>query len=377
MYWKFKHKEIELVSWGQPRSLNTKEVTELSPYVVSTYSGEQINPEDSIIFSMQGDSTLGMGDSIWLINYIRDLYSIKCRRRGNFNISTGKVVGDFFRNFIPESINFINEYVDIDVFNKTTHKLPAMYYWKEEDDSDKSWVDNKSILERLYNLTGMQYDGLLDFGDFTKEYILNPPKTYYEKLGIDPNDKYVFFQWHSSGEPKNLPPESNIKIINHLVKKYNYKVYVIGRLGGLDQLEQIKGVKNLCKKTDANDVMSLAINSELIVCPDSAGIHLGEAYKVPTVAIMSTLPPSYVASKYKIPSFMYGSGFCPFKPCGVVTKLPIEKCPKGTKHYCAVLRQIDLNLFDKCIEKTYQNRKDYRSKPSIPFYESNNLPISL
>jgi ADP-heptose:LPS heptosyltransferase len=139
-------------------------------------------------------------------------------------------------------------------------------------------------------------------------------------------------------------------------------------------------VVNLSGKTEgqAESIFTLAYNSELIVCPDSAGLHLGEAYKIPTVCIMGTLPASYIASKYKIPSFIYGEGYCPYKPCGIVQNLPkTSKCPTGTTDYCRVFDDIDLKLFDQCIEKTIANRREYRSCTSLSFYDSMRSPIVL
>ncbi len=380
MFWTWTNKKDNqtYVSWGQPRSIPKAQVANLKPdYDVKVYRGEEIKPAHSVIYAMQGDETLGMGDSIWLISYIRDIYRIKGRRRCELHVATSAPISRFYSNFLPKSIKLIDEYVTKEQFDTYDHKLPAMYYWKEKDEADRSWLDNHSILERLYNLVGIEYNSLPDFGEFTNEEILYPPKSYYEKLGIDPKDKYVFFQWHSSGHPKNLPPKTNIKLIKHITKTYGHKVYVIGRLEGLDQLESIPGVRNFCNKTSAEDVFSLAFNSEFIVSPDSAGVHLSEAYRIPGVGIMATLPPTYIASKYRIPTFMFGSGFCPHKPCGIVTHLPLEKCPKGTKHYCAVLEDIDLDLFDKCVAKSYENRQQYRLGSNIPFYESQNLPITL
>lgn len=378
MFWTFDYKNIKHASWGQPRSIPKEQISNLeSDFSIKVYGGEAIRPGEKVLFSMQGDATLGMGDSVWLISYIRDIYRIKGRRRCRLDISTSEPIAKFYSNFFPKSVGFVPEYITKEQFDSYHHKLPAMYYWKETDQADRSWVDNKSILERLYRLVGIEYDGLPDFGDFTNEEILYPPKSYYERLKIDPKDKYVFFQWHSSGTPKNLPPKSNIKLLRHITTKYEYKVYVIGRLNGLDQLEDIPGVRNLCNKTTAEDVFSLAFNSEFTVGPDSAGVHLAEAYRIPGVAIMSTLPPSYIASKYKIPTFMFGSGFCSHKPCGHATELPLDKCPAGTKNYCAVMEYIDLAMFDQCISQSYANRDRYRQAESVDFYKSQFLPIYL
>jgi hypothetical protein len=294
------------------------------------------------------------------------------------HICSSHDINRFYSNFLPSTVVFREEYITKKEFDTFDHKLPAMYFWKESDGADRSWLDNKSILERLYDVTGMEYNGLPDFGEFTNEEILYPGGDYYERLGLKKEDRYVFFQWHSSGHCKNLPPKTNVKLIKHIITKYKLKVYVVGRLGCLDVLENVSGVVNLSNKTTAKDVISLAFNSEFIVSPDSAGIHLGEAYNIPAVGIMATLPPTYISAKYKIPAFMYGKGHCPYRPCGIVDKLPLKtKCPEGTNRYCAVLEDIDLQLFDQCVDRSFANRRSLGSKAHVPFYQSQNLPISL
>jgi len=379
MYWKFKHNGVEYYSWGAPRTLEPNEVQDVeADFSVPVYNGAQISPGETVLAMMQGDSTLGLGDAIWLINYYRDIYNIKGRRRCEFYFASGGPMQKFFSRFLPRSFHYIPDYVATEDFIKFNHRLPSMYYWKEEHVSDKSWVDDKSILERLYDWTGMKYVGLNDFGDFTDEELLYPRDDFFERLQIPKNERYVFFQWHSSGHSKNLPPSSNIKIIQHLIKKYGVKVYVIGKLNSLGRIEEIDGVRNLSGKTILDDLIPLAFRSDMIVCPDSAGIHLGEAFRIPTVAIMATLPPSYVAAHYKIPSFMFGSGECRHKPCGIVHQVPRKtRCPEGTGDYCKVLEEIDLQLFDLCVQQTFENRTKYRQKRGVYFYAVQNLPISL
>jgi len=93
---------------------------------------------------------------------------------------------------------------------------------------------------------------------------------------------------------------------------------------------------------------------------------------------MSTLPPSYICSKYQIPAFMYGSGHCPYSPCGIVHELPkATKCPSDTGDYCKVFDDIDLDLFDRCLHKSIQNRFNYRRKAPFDFYKAMKAPITL
>jgi len=385
MYWTWDYNGEKYVSWGEPRTEPFKSncTNLIAKYDIPIYNGSIIKPNESVVWMMQGDDTLGLGDSIWLINYLRDVYRIKGRRRCNFKIVSDSWVHNFYSNFLNKSFEMVQEYMTEKDFMSCEHKLPSIYFWHDfntGDNADRSWLDNRSIVQRLYAWSGIEYNGLSDWGEFTKEEILYPKKSFWSDLGLNQNDKFIYFQWHSSGHTKNLPPKQNVKLIKHLINTYGYKVYVIGRLKCLDIINNINGVVNLSGKTEGNAeaLFTLAFNSEFIVSPDSAGVHLGEAYKIPSVCLMSSLPPSYICSKYKIPSFMYGSGACPYKPCGIVHLLPKEtKCPKDTGDYCRVFDQIDLNLFDRCVEKTFNNRARYRYSPSEDFYGSLNQPISL
>ena len=383
MYWTFEYKGQRFVSWGAPRlePYKTHAINVKERYDIPVYNGTQIKPNETAIFCMQGSNDLGLGDSIWLINYLRDVYRIKGRRRCNMKLVSGEWVHNFYGNFLPKTFDMVKEYITEKEFMDAEHKLPALYYWHDlKDNADRSWLDNRSIIQRLYAWSGIEYNGLADWGEFTSNELLYPNTLFWENLGLKKEDKYVYFQWHSSGRAKNLPPATNIKLLKHIVKKYKCKVYVIGRLKCLDILNSIPGVVNLSGKTEGNAeaLFTLAFNSEFIVSPDSAGVHLGEAYKIPAVCIMGSLPPSYICSKYKIPAFMYGSGFCNYRPCGIVHELPkTEKCPPGTGDYCKVFDDINLDLFDACVEKSFDNRAKYRSCPIEDFYKAQNPPISL
>jgi len=379
MYWSFSLNNQTYYSWGQPRENIQKECKNLQPrYDVNIYQGELVKPEDTAVMLIKGDGTLGLGDSIWLISYLREWLMYKGHNKCKIYFGSSKIITDFYRNFLPGCFQYEDEYISEERFESITHKLPSIYYWHDHGGGDKSWVRNQSIISRTYEWCGIQYQGIPDWRLFSPNHIMYPEQEFYDKLGIEPGLKHVFFQWHSSGISKNLSPAANIKLLKELGKMNDIdKIYIIGRLNHLDQLNELPKVKNLANKTTGLDVFTLAATSSLIVCPDSAGLHLGEAYRIPTVAIMSTLPPVYVAYKYNIPSFIYGSGICPYKPCGHVIELPLYKCPKGTKDYCAINSDVDIHQFRMAIQKTKQNTQDYRSIRATNFYNALNEPIVL
>jgi len=259
MYWTWKKQSDNktYISWSQPRSMPQNSYYDLNPdYNIPVYNGKKMRKSDKVVYCMQGDSTLGMGDSIWLISYLRDIYRILGKRKIELHICSSEWINNFYSHFLPSTIKFREEYITKEEFDSFDHKLPAMYYWREEDNADKSWLDNQSILERLYKLVGIQYNGLPDWGEFTPDYIMSPNKEFYERLNINKNDNYIFFQWHSSGIAKNIPPKPNIKILRYLIEKYpDWKIYIIGRLNSLNKLEEIhSNIKNLSNKTTAEDV---------------------------------------------------------------------------------------------------------------------------
>jgi len=65
---------------------------------------------------------------------------------------------------------------------------------------------------------------------------------------------------------------------------------------------------------------------------------------------MWTIPSVGYSISSKIPAFMFGSGYCPSKPCGYTSEMPFHLCPKKQEQkYCEVLDHIDMELFERHI----------------------------
>lgn len=382
MFWSFKREGKEYVSWGQPR--NVDNFYDYMPrFDALVHYKEKIYPNDRCVSIMQGDGSFGVGDSIWLIQYYRLIYKHLLHTDSSFTFVSSKKYIELFGYFLPKQFKFYEEYMLWDEFIEYDHLFPTLYYWKNlADGSDKSWTDNQSILQRMCTWSGIPYDGLEDWRDFSPQSVLYPNSQYFDYFGIDRDRPYILIQWHSSGQPKNIAPKVIFDIIDHLQKRFkNHQIVIIGTYDSLKLIRK-KDVIVTVGKTSILDLFSLAANAKLIVCPDSAAMHLAEAYKVPCVCIMSVLPPIAVASKYRIPAFMFGRGYCPYAPCGFVHHLPKEThCPKEVKNYCALMSSINFHLFDECIDKTIINAANWNNseyKPeSVNFYDGINRPISL
>ena len=355
MYHSFLLNTKTYVEWGKP---GNKEATDLKHLTVEMYNGSD-RPED-VVCLMPGNSACGLGDSIWMISYLRDFFHLKMHYKGSLEFCSSKAIINFYRQFLPIQIKLYESPMELTTFQNFKTKIPSMFYWTEGDGADRSWVDGESIISRLYKSVNMQYPGLPNWFDFTPEHILDPDNNFYENLNLKKDEPYILYQWHSSGPTKNLTPATSIKVIRHLAKKQ--KVYVVGRLKNLDCLNEIPNVTNLSGKTEghAEHLFTLASKAELIVCPDSGLLHLGEAYKIPCVCLLSVLPPSFIAKNYKIPAFLYGSGFCSHKPCGFLRQVPTPYCPP-TQGYCRVFDDINLQELDKKIDETLKNRRLWRS----------------
>lgn len=373
MYWSCIFNGTKYYSWGQPQLPNASSI---QPEYIPVYCGEKVNSNDKAILLHNGNSKFGLGDFIWLTSFLREWNLLKGRNKCPITFGSSEIIVKLIRNFLPPIVQYTKALVQEDVFQQHNHKLASLYYWPDRDGSDKSWIRNRSIVSRSFAWAGMQYEGLPDWRIFSPNQIIYPDQDFYNKLQIDENENYVFFQWHSSGKAKNLPNQINIKLLQLLAQLDYDKIYVIGMYDNLDQLERINKVINLSGKTSCLDVFTLAANASLIISPDSGGIHLGEAFRVPAVGITATLPPNYIAYKYKVPAFITGSGFCPYKPCGHVHDLPHGKCPNPSLDYCQVLENIDQKSFLLAIQKTRDNVNNLKSCPAEKFYNALHEPMS-
>jgi len=79
MLWSFNYKNQTYVSWGKPSRFDATDLSDCNPMPdYQLYKGE--TPADNLIWLGQGISALGVGDCIWLMTYLRDIWRIKMRR---------------------------------------------------------------------------------------------------------------------------------------------------------------------------------------------------------------------------------------------------------------------------------------------------------
>ncbi len=357
-------------SWGQPLGASLRHVQKLRPEPdVPFYAGETIKPDDSVLL-LTGTFKVALGDSIWLISFVRDWYRWRAQRRGQVRVGVSEISQPLYRAFLPQAIELCLQNVPEKEFLATTYKLPGLQFPLDRGGGIKSWAMNRSMVSWLYQSCGMVFDGLPDWGEFAPPAVLDPPKAFFRRIGV-PSEPFIFFQANSTSRTRTLSPASRLKLMQHLLAHYGRPVYLVDTEEHNAELAKLPGVRTFFGKLSALDVFTLGAQAELIVSPDTLGIHLGEAFRRPAVGILGPTPPQHMAWGYRVPAFIYGSGFCANRPCGHTSFLPRKtKCPTRDLEFCAVTEDIDLALFDRAVERTRENLARAHWTPPRP-------PLSL
>jgi hypothetical protein len=342
-------------SWGQPLGASIRHVRQLRPEPdVTFYSGEVVRATDSILL-LTGTFRLALGDSIWMISFARDWYRWRAQRRGHMRVGVAEASQALYRTFLPEAVELCLQNVPEKEFLATTYKLPGLQFPLDSGGGIKSWAMNRSMVSWMYQSCGMVFDGLPDWGEFAPPAVLNPLKSFFQRIGA-PVEPFTFLQGNSSSRTRTLSPALRLKLARHLLAQYGRPVYLVDTEGNNSELAKLPGVRTFFGKLSALDVFTLAAQADLIVSPDTLGIHLGEAFRRPSVGILGPTPPQHMAWGYRVPAFIFGSGACQNRPCGHTTFLPRKtKCPTRDLEFCAVTEDVDLALFDRAVERTQEN----------------------
>jgi len=370
MFYSFLSGNDKFYCWGMPMGISQSHARQLrAEPEVPFYQGEPVQPEDSILL-LTGGYHVALGDSIWLISFARDWHRWRAQRRGRMRVGVAESSQPLYRAFLPAAIKVCLQNIPEKEFLTVTHKLPGLQFPLEPGGGIKSWALNRSMVSWLYQCCGMIFNGLPDWGEFAPPAILDPPKSFFRRLGT-PNERFILFQGNSTSRTRTLSPALRMKLIQHLLAQHGLPVYIVDTEAHHHEVAKLSGVRTFFGKLSTLAVFALGARADLIVSPDTLGIHLGEAFRRPTVGILGPTPPQHMAWGYRVPAFVFGSGFCQNKPCGHTSFLPRKtKCPTRDLEFCAVTENIDLAVFDRAVARTRENLARAHWTPPRP-------PLSL
>jgi len=153
-------------------------------------------------------------------------------------------------------------------------------------------------------------------------------KRIVEKLGLDTDSKskiVAFLPGAEYGSAKRWPPERYRTLAERLSKDGN-QVWVFGSEKELSLGEQIAaglspGVRNLCGKTQLQDVIDLLSLATLSVSNDSGLMHVAAAVGINIIAIYGSTTPAYTPPLTSKACILYENLSC--SPCFQ------RECPLG------------------------------------------------
>lgn len=129
---------------------------------------------------------------------------------------------------------------------------------------------------------------------------------------------------------KRWLPEYYAELIKKLMHKYNKKIYLIGNSEESDLCEKIRKLseckaENLAGRFSILETIDLIDNAGLVICNDSATVHMSSARKTPVVVIYGSTNISFGFAPYQNKNVIISKELS-CKPC---THIGRSECPKS------------------------------------------------
>jgi heptosyltransferase-2 len=163
------------------------------------------------------------------------------------------------------------------------------------------------------------------------------------------DSKYVALAPGSSWHTKMWNP-AHFREIGLRLEESGLKVVVIGAPNEFEISERVcAGTKfiNLVNRVQIKEMVGIVKNASLVVCNDSFPLHLGSAFKVPTLAVFCSTVPEFGFGPWRNKSVVLGATGLSCRPCG---RHGHKVCPTGTE-LCmsAVTAEQGMNEYNKII----------------------------
>lgn len=190
---------------------------------------------------------------------------------------------------------------------------------KIRDSKKHDVLRNLSLIED--SLHNEEDQDLKIYPEFTIQQIkekFNIPNKY---ICVAPGSVWPTKQWHKDGYHE---------VILKLVKD-GYNIVLVGGKNEIVVANQIAdGVNtlNICGKTNISELVTLISGAQLLLCNDSMALHLGSAFKVPTIVMFCATSPDFGFGPWRNPNaqIMQVEGlWC--RPC---RRHGGTSCPTGT-----------------------------------------------
>lgn len=138
-----------------------------------------------------------------------------------------------------------------------------------------------------------------------------PVPTSALPLDLEPKG-YILIQAHSADPARNVPPE----LYRRQLEEHDLKTVVVGRSQWRKYIDAIEADVTLIDVAD-DAVAALICNAKLVLCPDSAFVHLAAVWGIPTVVFCSVTRGRLLCRRYPKAEAVQGKGCGPCYHQGV------------------------------------------------------------
>lgn len=155
--------------------------------------------------------------------------------------------------------------------------------------------------------------------------------------GLMGETPYALVAPGSAWKTKRWPPQSFATIVARLEER-GYRVALIGGPGDRGTAEEVAAnvsdtVANLTGKTTLREMAALIAGAALLVCNDSAPVHVASAFDTPTVAVFGPTTPEMGFAPLGKRSLAIGLPGLGCRPCGDHGG---DVCPEG--HFACMMQ---------------------------------------
>jgi ADP-heptose:LPS heptosyltransferase len=165
---------------------------------------------------------------------------------------------------------------------------------------------------------------------------------YVKKSGIDLKKKYMVYHMAPDNENRSYPPKKSKLFIEKFLAAFPvFNVIIVG-MDKHKEYEEIlevfrydERVVNLIDKTpNFRDVFPIIERASLVICPDSAVMHMAAIFdQVPVISLWGLFAPHDRIAYYPNNFPLFHPEACPHAPCRDHNFfLPLENCKDATEH---------------------------------------------